>query len=70
MTPPSYSPIKLRGNGPSASEIVNADRRHDRFGIEERLEAAREAKKEQPPSDKELLDTARAEGFDTWNPCD
>jgi hypothetical protein len=64
-TPQRYNPIKLRGNGPSASEIVIADRRHDRLGIEERLKTALEAKKKQPPSD-----AARAEGFDTWNPCD
>ena len=52
MTRPRYNPIKLRGNGPSASEIVIADRRHDRFGIAERLEAARESRQEQS-SDEE-----------------
>jgi hypothetical protein len=69
-TPPRYDPIKLRGNGPSASEIIIAVRRHDRLGMEERLKAALEPKKEQPPSDKDLLDAVQAEGFDTWNPCD
>jgi hypothetical protein len=70
MTPPRYNPIKLRGPGPTASEIVIVDRRHDRLGIEERLKAALEAKKEQPPSNADILDASRAEGFDTWNPCD
>jgi hypothetical protein len=46
-----YNPIKLRGPGPSASEIVLRDR--DRFFFAERqYEAVREAKPEQPPDKK------------------
>ena len=46
MTRARYNPIKLRGPGPSASEIIIADRYHDRFSVAERREAAQQPQQE------------------------
>ena len=50
MTRPRYSPIKLLGGGPSASEIIIRDRDHDRFSVARQPDER--PKQEQPVEEK------------------
>jgi hypothetical protein len=50
MTEPRYNPIKLRGSGPSASEILIRDR--DRFSVTEQPDRPAPEPEQKPSADE------------------
>jgi hypothetical protein len=52
MTRARYNPIKLRGAGPTASEIIIRDRDHDHFSVVGQSDEAAPSSERQQAEDK------------------